>query len=62
MRRPGSKMKSGVERLQNMGLMELMETFGNLLDLPGDFGKPARVRLFSPHYHLLAVSDPSPRP
>jgi len=55
-------MKSGVERLQNMGLMELMETFGNLLDLPGDFGKPARVRLFSPHYHLLAVSDPSPRP
>ena len=62
MRMMGSKMKSGVERLKNMELMEMMETCGNLLELPGDFGNPVRVRLFSPGNHLLALPRPGPRP
>ncbi len=52
------KMKRNVEQLKNMPLPQMMETFGNLVQLPENFGNPIRTRLFSPLCNLLDLSVP----
>ena len=48
-------LQAGRHRAQSETVQELRDLFRPWLNLPGDFGKGAYDRLFSPLTHLLAL-------
>lgn len=54
------RLKAQMQTLKTPSPTHIEEVFSLWVTLPGNFGHPARSRLFSPLTHLLAVPRPSP--
>ena len=54
------KLQAETRKLNSPSVTRIEEVFAPWVNLPGNFGRPARKRLFFPLTHLLAVPRTGP--
>ena len=55
MKTTSGKFRSSITTLRQGSVAEIKDVFDKWVCLPKGFGNPARIRLFSPLKHLLAL-------
>jgi hypothetical protein len=55
MKTASTKLRSSLTTLRQSSVADIKNVFDKWICLPDGFGNPARIRLFSPLTHLLAL-------